>query len=83
MVWRFYEPISYTGYDDLSDEEWEAIKQPVEFRFDPKEYSSNIIVCIQKIKALLDSSEQTVELPIQNFSLEQLLAYEPIAFSSK
>ena len=70
VVWRFNEPISDKEYDDLSDEEWEAMKQPIGFRFDPVEYLSTIIVGIQKIKMLVISSAQPVELLIQNFTLK-------------
>ncbi len=83
VVWRFNEPLSDKDYPDLSDEEWEAIKQPIELRFDPEDYLSTIIAGIKEIKVLVVSSDQPVELPIQDFTLEQLLALEPLVFSTR
>ena len=83
VVWRFNEPLSDKDYPDLSDEEWEALKQPIEFRFDPEDYLSTIIAGIKEIKVLMVSSDQPVELPIYGFKLEQLLALEPLVFSTR
>ena len=81
VVWRFYEPMK----DDLdiSDEEWEAMKQPIELRFDPEDYLSTIIAAIKEMKVLVVSSDQPVDLPIYDFTLEQLFAIEPLVFSTR
>ncbi len=82
VVWRFNEPLSDKDCYDLSDEEWEALKQPIEFRFDPEDYLSTIIAGIKEMKVLVVSSEQPVNLPIYGFTLEQLFALEPLVFST-
>jgi len=81
VVWRFNE--SLKDNLDLSDEEWEALKQPIELRFDPDDYLSTIIAGIKEIKVLVVSSDQPVDLPIHGFTLEQLLAIEPLVFSTR
>ena len=81
VVWRFHEPMKDDL--DLSDEEWEAMKQPIELRFDPEDYLSTIIAAIKEMKVLVVSSDQPVELPIYGFKLEQLLAIEPLVFSTR
>lgn len=83
VVWRFIEPLSYRNYRDLSGEEWEAMKQPVELRFDPEHYQSNIAAGINKLKALAVSSEQTVELPLTYVMLERLFALQTLVFSTR
>lgn len=83
VVWRFIEPLSYRNYRDLRDEEWEAMKQPVELRFDPEHYQSNIAAGINKLKALAISSEQTVELPLMEVRLERLFALQTLVFSTR
>ena len=83
VVWRFSEPLSDKDFEDLSDGEWEAMKQPVEFQFVPEYYQRNIVQGINKLKALAVSSERQVELPIQDFTLDTLLALQPLVFSSR
>ena len=83
VVWHFKEPLSDKEYDDLGDEEWEAMKNPIEFRFDPEDYLSTIIAGIKEIKALVITADQPVELPIHGFMLEQLLALDPLVFNSR
>jgi len=81
VVWRFNEPLK----DDLalSDEEWEAMKQPMAFWFEPEDYLSTIIAAIKEMKVLVVSSDQLVELPIHDFTLEKLFAIEPLVFSTR
>jgi hypothetical protein len=81
VVWRFNEPMKDDL--DLSDEEWEAMKQPIELRFDPDDYLSTIIAGIKEMKVLVVSSDQPVDLPIYDFTLEQLFAIEPLVFSTR
>ena len=83
VVWRFSEPLSDKDYFDLSDDEWKAMRQPVELRFDPERYHSAIATGINKLKALGVSSERPVELPIQGFMLDRLLALQTLVFSTR
>ena len=83
VVWRFSEPLSDKDYFDLSDDEWKAMKQPVELRFDPERYQSAIATGINKLKALVVSSERPVELPIRGFMLDRLLELQTLVFSTR
>ena len=83
VVWRFSEPLSDKDYADLSDDEWKAMKQHVELRFDPERYHSAIATGINKLKALGVSSERPVELPIQGFMLDRLLELQTLVFSTR
>lgn len=75
--------MSDRDYEDLSDDEWQAMKKPVEFRFDPERYVSNIITGINKLKALAVSADRLVELPLNDFTLDTLLALQPLVFSTR
>lgn len=83
IVWRFNEPMSDKDYKDLDDDEWENLKKTVEFRFDPEHYLVNITAGINKLKALVVSSEQPLELPIHGFTQDALLALQPRVFSTR
>jgi hypothetical protein len=83
IIWHFSEPMSDRNYEDLSDDEWEAMKRPVELRFDPEHYLSAIAAGINKLKSLAVSSERPVELPMQGFMRDRLLALQTLVFSTR
>jgi hypothetical protein len=83
VIWRFYEPISGTDHEDLTDEEWEAIKRPVEYMFDPEQYLESIISGLYAMKELAVSSPQPIEFAIYGLDVAGILALEPWVFSTR
>lgn len=83
VVWNFLEPISGSGYFHLSDVEWNAMRAPVQFTFDPDQYQQSIADGIRKIKTLVIEAGKPVSLGLNHFGLNDLLALEIEVFSSR
>lgn len=83
VIWRFYEPISGKDYEDLNDDEWEAIKRPVEYVFEPNQYLEAIISGLLEIKGLAISSARPIELAIYDLDVAKIINLEPLVFSAR
>lgn len=53
MIWNFTDPISDLEIQDLNDEEYDAARKPMCFKFEPNSYQRNIDEGIRRIISLM------------------------------
>lgn len=82
VVWEYTTPISGMEFEELSDEEYEAIRESAKLEFDPIQYQKNISDGIRKIKSMM-ALGNIRSLSVEGKEFERLLRLETVIFSAR